>query len=281
MIGLPSAPARARGLRPGDRRRRGRRRPGDRRGEARPATARYWVCTVEAMPIERERRLRRRRRDPARRPPRARPRLHRSPAPRAGPRRDLVPRRGHHAADDPGARAHCRGASAHPRLSRFSFAGAAAIGQLPPRSAVVAFSTEQVYELAERLSDGVGGVAVVLGALSPRARNAQVAMYQSGEVDHLVATDAIGMGLNLDLDHVAFAGLSQVRRREAADLSRLSSRRSRAAPGATERRELRHARARWAAPGAAVACGRAPQLRARASLGLALEASFASTASMP
>lgn len=97
----------------------------------------------------------------------------------------------------------------HPRLSRLSFAGVHALGKLPPRSAVVAFSLPRVYELAERLRARRGGAAVVLGALSPRTRNAQVAMYQAGEVDYLVATDAIGMGLNLAVEHVAFAGLSK------------------------------------------------------------------------
>lgn len=95
------------------------------------------------------------------------------------------------------------------RMSQLRHAGEFSLRTLPPRSAVVAFSAAQVYELAERLRRLRGGVAVVLGALSPRTRNAQVAMYQSGEVSHLVATDAIGMGLNLDVDHVAFAGLAK------------------------------------------------------------------------
>src|SRR5439155_21497976 len=73
------------------------------------------------------------------------------------------------------------------------------------RSAVVAFSAEEVYSMAESSGRRRGGAAVVLGALSPRTRNAQVALYQSGDVGYLVATDAIGMGLNLDVDHVAFA----------------------------------------------------------------------------
>lgn len=107
---------------------------------------------------------------------------------------------------------------AHPRLSRLTAAAPMSIGQLPPRSAVVAFSMSRVYEIAERLKRRRGGVAVVLGALSPRARNAQVAMYQSGEVDHMVATDAIGMGLNLDLLHVAFADLVKYDGREARPL---------------------------------------------------------------
>ncbi|MDY7233103.1 helicase-related protein [Hyalangium rubrum] len=95
------------------------------------------------------------------------------------------------------------------RLSQLRYAGTRSLKSLPPRSAVVAFSADRVYELAESLRRLRGGVAVVLGALSPRTRNAQVAMYQSGEVQYLVATDAIGMGLNLDLNHVAFAALSK------------------------------------------------------------------------
>jgi len=95
------------------------------------------------------------------------------------------------------------------RLSQLRYSGTRSLKSLPPRSAVVAFSADRVYELAEALRRLRGGVAVVLGALSPRTRNAQVAMYQAGEVQYLVATDAIGMGLNLDLNHVAFAALSK------------------------------------------------------------------------
>jgi ATP-dependent RNA helicase SUPV3L1/SUV3 len=93
------------------------------------------------------------------------------------------------------------------RFSALSYAGAAKLTRLPRRSAVVAFSAEQVYAIAELIRRQRGGAAVIMGALSPRTRNAQVALYQSGEVDFLVATDAIGMGLNMDVDHVAFAGL--------------------------------------------------------------------------
>ena len=93
----------------------------------------------------------------------------------------------------------------HPRLSRLAHAGAVPLSRIPPRSAVVAFSMPHVYEIADRIRRRRGGAAVVLGALSPRTRNAQVAMFQSGEVDCIVATDAIGMGLNLDVEHVAFA----------------------------------------------------------------------------
>lgn len=92
-----------------------------------------------------------------------------------------------------------------PRLSQLNFVGDKKITRLPRRSAIVAFSAEEVYAIAELIRRQRGGAAVVLGALSPRTRNAQVAIYQSGDVDYLIATDAIGMGLNLDVDHVAFA----------------------------------------------------------------------------
>ncbi|ATB28300.1 helicase-related protein [Melittangium boletus] len=104
------------------------------------------------------------------------------------------------------------------RLSQLRYSGPRSLKSLPPRSAVVAFSADRVYELAESLRRLRGGVAVVLGALSPRTRNAQVAMYQAGEVQYLVATDAIGMGLNLDLNHVAFAALSKYDGAEQRDL---------------------------------------------------------------
>jgi len=92
-----------------------------------------------------------------------------------------------------------------PRLSQLSFAGEKRLSRLPRRTAIVAFSAEEVYAIAELIRRQRGGAAVVLGALSPRTRNAQVEMYQAGDVDYLVATDAVGMGLNLDVDHVAFA----------------------------------------------------------------------------
>ena len=94
-----------------------------------------------------------------------------------------------------------------PRLSKLAYAGDKKITRLPRRSAIVGFSANEVYAIAELVRRQRGGAAVVLGALSPRTRNAQVDLYQNGDVDFLVATDAIGMGLNLDLDHVAFAGL--------------------------------------------------------------------------
>ena len=99
--------------------------------------------------------------------------------------------------------------TSRPRFSTLSHAGVCKLSRLPKRSAVVAFSVEQVYAMAEALRRFRGGAAVVMGALSPETRNKQVAMFQSGEVDYIVATDAIGMGLNLDLDHVAFASLSK------------------------------------------------------------------------
>ena len=115
------------------------------------------------------------------------------------------------------------------RYSRLSFTGPEKLTRLPGRSAVVAFSADQVYELAERLKAQKGGAAVVLGSLSPRTRNAQVAMFQAGEVDTLVATDAIGMGLNLQVNHVAFAALRKfdgrdVRRLDVAELGQIAGR---------------------------------------------------------
>ncbi|WP_420415649.1 helicase-related protein [Roseibium sp.] len=93
-----------------------------------------------------------------------------------------------------------------PRMSILSYAGSKKVSRLPARSAIVAFSSDEVYSIAELLRRQRGGAAVVLGSLSPRTRNAQVELFQNGDVDHLVATDAIGMGLNLDVHHIAFAG---------------------------------------------------------------------------
>src|SRR5438105_465633 len=120
-----------------------------------------------------------------------------------------------------------------PRLSQLSFGGEKKITRLPRRSAVVAFSAEEVYSIGELIRRQRGGAAVVLGALSPRTRNAQVALYQSGDVDYLVATDAIGMGLNLDVDHVAFASDRkfdgyQFRRLNPAELAQIAGRAGRA-----------------------------------------------------
>ncbi len=96
-----------------------------------------------------------------------------------------------------------------PRFSTLSYLGPRKLTRLPPRSAAIAFSAAEVYALAELLRRQSGGTAVVLGALSPRTRNAQVELFEAGEVDYLVATDAIGMGLNLNLDHVAFTRLGK------------------------------------------------------------------------
>jgi ATP-dependent RNA helicase SUPV3L1/SUV3 len=116
-----------------------------------------------------------------------------------------------------------------PRFSTLSYAGAKKLSRIPPRSAIVAFSAEQVYAVAEMLRRFRGGAAVVMGALSPETRNRQVALYQAGEVDYLVATDAIGMGLNLDITHVAFAGLSKFdgvrqRRLTPAEMAQIAGR---------------------------------------------------------
>jgi ATP-dependent RNA helicase SUPV3L1/SUV3 len=116
-----------------------------------------------------------------------------------------------------------------PRFSTLSHAGSCKLSRLPPRSAVVAFSVEQVYQVAEMLRRFRGGAAVVMGALSPETRNRQVALFQSGEVDYIVATDAIGMGLNLDVSHVAFASLSKFdgvrqRRLTPAEMAQIAGR---------------------------------------------------------
>ena len=96
-----------------------------------------------------------------------------------------------------------------PRFSKLTYSGKQRITRLKPRSAVVGFSSEQVYSVAELIRRQRGGAAIVMGALSPRTRNAQVEMFQNGDVDYLVATDAIGMGLNMDVDHIGFASLSK------------------------------------------------------------------------
>jgi ATP-dependent RNA helicase SUPV3L1/SUV3 len=171
-----------------------------------PERARYWVCTVEAMPREIDVEF------------------------LAIDEIQLAadPERGHVFTD---RLLHARGRSetlmlgaqtmreaisdlipganfiSRPRLSKLTYAGEKKITRLPTRSAVVTFSANDVYAIAELIRRQRGGAAVVLGALSPRTRNAQVALYQSGDVDFLVATDAIGMGLNLDVDHVAFAAV--------------------------------------------------------------------------
>lgn len=116
-----------------------------------------------------------------------------------------------------------------PRMSLLTYSGSKKITRLPRRSAVVAFSADEVYAIAELIRRQRGGAAVVLGSLSPRTRNAQVELFQSGDVDFLVATDAIGMGLNLDVEHVAFAADRkfdgyQFRRLTAAELAQIAGR---------------------------------------------------------
>ena len=169
-----------------------------------PASARYFICTVEAMPLEREVDF-----------------LAVDEIQLAADRERghtftdrLLRARGHSETMMLGSET-ARGLiqkllpDTHfinrPRFSELSWTGSKKITRLPRRSAVVAFSADQVYAIAELIRRQRGGAAVVMGALSPRTRNAQVALYQSGEVDFLVATDAIGMGLNMDVDHVAFA----------------------------------------------------------------------------
>lgn len=169
-----------------------------------PENARYWVCTVESMPVDKQ--------------------------------VEFVAIDEIQIAEDPD-RGHvftdrilnCRGRAetlllgsdtmrgvlraldlqaetdTRERFSELHYAGPCKITKLPKRTAVVAFSSDEVYAIAELLKRQKGGAAVVMGALSPRTRNAQVALYQSGEVDYIVATDAIGMGLNLDVDRVVFA----------------------------------------------------------------------------
>jgi ATP-dependent RNA helicase SUPV3L1/SUV3 len=124
----------------------------------------------------------------------------------------------------PGAQIETR-----PRLSQLTHVGAVKLTKLPPRSAVVAFSAGEVYAIAELIRRRRGGCAVVMGRLSPRTRNAQVALYQDKEVDFLVATDAIGMGLNMNVDHVAFASLGKFdghrpRRLTPAEIAQIAGR---------------------------------------------------------
>src|ERR1700760_3251212 len=125
-----------------------------------------------------------------------------------------------------------------PRLSRLGFAGDPKNTRQPRRTAIVAFSADEVYAIAELIKRQHGGAAVVLGSLSPRTRNAQVAMFQNGDVDYLVATDAVGMGLNLDVDHVAFASDRkydgyQFRRLIPAEFAQIAGRAGRATRNGT------------------------------------------------
>ena len=164
-----------------------------------------------------------------------------------------------------------------PRFSTLRYAGSVKLSRLPPRSAVVAFSAEQVYALAEMLRRFKGGAAVVMGALSPATRNAQVAMFQRGEVDYLVATDAIGMGLNMDVTHVAFAGLEKFdgrrdRRLTIAEMAQIAGRAGRHQKDGT----LRHAR-----PRPARAARPSPRKRSTRSRSIASARSTSSTGATP
>jgi len=116
-----------------------------------------------------------------------------------------------------------------PRMSILEYAGSKKITRMPTRSAIVAFSADEVYAIAELVRRERGGAAVVTGSLSPRTRNAQVELYQNGDVDFLIATDAIGMGLNLDVNHVAFAQDTkydgfQFRKLTASELAQVAGR---------------------------------------------------------
>ncbi len=182
-----------------------------------PPRARYWICTVEAMPIAREVDFL------------AVDEVQLAAHPERGHvfTSRLLGARGRRETWFMGADTIApilrnlvptAVVEGHPRLSRLSGIGQVALSALPPRTAIVAFSIARVYEIAERVRARRGGAAVVLGALSPRARNAQVALYQSGEVDYMVATDAIGMGLNMDVGCVAFADLRKFDGKETREL---------------------------------------------------------------
>ena len=115
------------------------------------------------------------------------------------------------------------------RLSKLSFSGHKKISRIERKSAVIAFSTEEVYAIAELIRRQKGGAAIVMGSLSPKTRNAQVSLYQSGDVDYLVATDAIGMGINMDLDHVYFSNIKKfdgkkIRRLNISEIGQISGR---------------------------------------------------------
>lgn len=173
-----------------------------------PASPRYWICTAEAMPLSRqvdflaidEAQL-------GADPERGHIFTHRMLETRGGQETMIMGSE----TLRPMIRQHVPRADieTRERFSTLTYAGHQRLTALPRRSAIVAFSAEDVYAIAELIRRKRGGAAVVMGGLSPRTRNAQVEMFQSGEVDYLIATDAIGMGLNLDVDHVAFARLTK------------------------------------------------------------------------
>ena len=158
--------------------------------------------------------LRRRRRDSARCRRRARSRLHRPPVPCAGLERDAAARRRDHARRDPRFAARPPIIVSRPRLSTLTYAGDKKITRLPRRARPSSPSRRTTSMPSPSWCGASAAAPRWCSARSPRTRNAQVALYQNGDVDFLVATDAIGMGLNLDLDHVAFAGIAQIRRPE-------------------------------------------------------------------
>ena len=195
-----------------------------------PETARYFVCTVEAMPLDRASNSWRSMKSKSRAISIAATSSPTASCTRAGFGETML------LGSDtmrPMVRKLLPDAEIirRERMSTLTYAGAKKITKLPKRSAVVAFSAEEVYAIAELLRRHRGGAAVVMGALSPRTRNAQVALYQSGEVDFLVATDAIGMGLNMDVDHVAFASRRKFDGQPGAICGPTKSRRSPAARG--------------------------------------------------
>ena len=115
------------------------------------------------------------------------------------------------------------------RLSKLTYSGYKKISRIERKSAIIAFSSEDVYAIAELIRRQKGGAAIVMGSLSPKTRNSQVELYQSGDVDYLVATDAIGMGINMDLEHVYFSNLKKfdgkkLRRLNLAELGQISGR---------------------------------------------------------
>ena len=115
------------------------------------------------------------------------------------------------------------------RLSKLTYSGYKKISRIERKTAIIAFSAEEVYAIAELIRRQKGGAAIVMGSLSPKTRNAQVELYQSGDVDYLVATDAIGMGINMDLDNVYFSNLKKfdgkkLRRLNLAEIGQIAGR---------------------------------------------------------
>ena len=115
------------------------------------------------------------------------------------------------------------------RFSKLSYVGHKKISRLNPKSAIIAFSIEEVYAIAELVRRQKGGSAIIMGSLSPKTRNSQVELYQSGDVDYLVATDAIGMWINMDIDNVYFTNLKKfdgkkLRRLKLSEIGQIAGR---------------------------------------------------------